>query len=88
MYICIVKFNNYIYFFNEEHLNFLRLSKRKTSESSFLEWRQENARGLQDQCSLCANKGDKFTKDKHPLNINGDKLTSLKCGYKQTSQYM
>lgn len=39
----------------------LRLSKRKTSESSFLEWRQGNARGLRDQCSLCVNNGDKLT---------------------------
>lgn len=37
------------------------MSKRKTSESSFLEWRQGNARGLRDQCSLCVNNGNKLT---------------------------
>lgn len=39
----------------------LRLSKRKTSESSFLEWKQGNARGLRDQCRLCVNNGEKLT---------------------------
>lgn len=48
-------------FFMKNISIFLRLSKRKTSESSFLEWRQGNARGLRDQCSLCVNNGKKLT---------------------------